>query len=43
MKSLSSADVAASKGHAPPIDPRLVVKDVMGRPVGVWSGKVVSK
>lgn len=43
MKPLSSADVALSKSPAvsvKPSDPR-TVKDVMGRPVAVWTGPTV--
>lgn len=39
---MSPADVALSKGPKP-VNPKLVIKDVLGRPVGVWTGKVVTK
>lgn len=37
-------DVALSKGQAPaPVDPKRVVRDVMGRPVGYWQGQTTTK
>lgn len=39
---LSPADVALSKGQAPKIDPKRVVRSALnGAPIGVWMGAVV--